>query len=150
MKYYKPIVKNIRRFCLLLFTIFMFSCTGVTDIDIEMDLPITVQYNKEFVITIKLINTSDKPQDLVSIDIGEKYLKGIAIIKTEPLFKESIHIPIENSESYVFNKKINPKDSITIRIYCKAISHGDFGDDIDFCINSDFNFITKIARTVVK
>jgi LEA14-like dessication related protein len=134
---------------LIIFMLFT-ACTEIKDIDIEMDLPIKVQNDNEFIITVKLKNLAAKSQELVSIDIGDDYLKGIVIIKTEPSYTESIHVPIDNSVSYSFGKDIEPGDSIEVRFHCKTVLVGDFSDDIDFCINSDYNFLTKIARTIVE
>jgi hypothetical protein len=134
---------------LIIFT-FLAACTEIKDIHIEMDLPLKVQNDNEFIITVKLKNLADKSQELVSIDIGDDYLKGIAIIKTEPSYNNSIHIPIDNSVSYSFEKDVASGDSIVVRFYCKTILVGDFSDEIDFCINSDYNFLTKMARTIVE
>lgn len=126
------------------------SCGGgVEGIDIKMNIPITVNTNEEFVTQITVTNTLNNSQTLLSIDIGDNYLEGIALLKTEPNFTEQMHIPIDNSVSYSFGKEIGPQESITIDLYWKALSEGEFSDEIDFCINSDFSFISKGARTIV-
>ena len=125
------------------------SCGGVEGIDIKMNIPITVNTNEEFVTQITVTNTLNNSQTLVSIDIGDKYLEGIALLKTEPDFTEQMHVPIDNSVSYSFGKEIGSQESITIDLYWKALYEGEFSDDIDFCINSDFTFISKGARTKV-
>ena len=126
------------------------SCGGgVEGIDIKMNIPITVNTNEEFVTQITVTNTLNNSQTLLSIDIGDNYLEGIALLKTEPNFTEQMHIPIDNSVSYSFGEEIGPQETITIDLYWKALSEGEFSDEIDFCINSDFSFISKGARTKV-
>ena len=125
------------------------SCGEVEGIDIKMNIPVTVNINEEFVTQITVTNTLNNSQTLLSIDIGDNYLEGIALLKTDPNFTDQMHVPIDNSVSYKFGKEIGPQESITIDLYWKALSEGEFSDDIDFCIDSDFTFISRGARTKV-
>ena len=114
-----------------------------------MNIPVTVNINEEFVTQITVTNTLNNSQTLLSIDIGDNYLEGIALLKTDPNFTDQMHVPIDNSVSYKFEKEIGPQESITIDLYWKALSEGEFSDDIDFCIDSEFTFISRGARTKV-
>ena len=125
------------------------SCGEVEGINIQMNIPVTVNTNEEFVTQITVTNTLNNSQTLVSIDIGDNYLEGIALLKTVPNFTDQMHVPFDNSISYSFGKEIGPQKSITIDLYWKALSEGVFSDDIDFCINSDTTFITTGASTKV-
>jgi len=124
------------------------SCGGgVEGIDIKMNIPITVNTNEEFVTQITVTNTLNNSQKLLSIDIGGNYLEGIALLKTEPTFNNQEDFG--DFVSYSFDKEIGAQESITLDLYWKALSEGEFSDEIDFCINSDFSFISKGARTIV-
>ena len=114
-----------------------------------MDVPAVVKEYEEFITEVKITNTSNDIQKLFSIDVGDDYLKGISLVKTEPNFTESMHVPLDNSVSYSFKKEIGPRESITIDLHWKATSQGEFMDEIDFCINSDFNFTSKYVNSVV-
>jgi hypothetical protein len=143
-------MKNKLSVLTLIIFVLIAACAEIKDIDVELDVPVKVQNDEEFIITALLKNSADKSQELVSIDVGDNYLKGIAILKTEPSYLESMHVPIDNSVSYSIRKVIAAGDSVVVKLYCKAVSTGDFSDDIDFCINSEFNFIGKVARTIVE
>ena len=60
---------------------FLSSCGGVEGIDIKMNIPVTVNTNEEFVTQITVTNTLNNSQTLLSIDIGDNYLEGIALLK---------------------------------------------------------------------
>jgi len=140
-----------RSFILFLFLpLLVISCTEIKNVDIFVDFPAVVQEDDEFEVIAKLVNTGKSSKELYSIDISDKYLKGITVLKIDPDYKESTHIPIDNSQSYTFNHSLLPGDTAVFKISCKAIYIGDFNGDFDFCIDSEFNFISKNVRTVVK
>ena len=136
-------------FCLV-FLLMLSACKSPKHIEVMIDAPIQVNTNDEFVITATVKNTASNEQKLVSLDIGNKYLKGIAIIKTEPDNSESFYVPIDNTFSYVFNIPIKAGEEIKVKLYAKALKKGDFNAEVDFCINSDTSFLTKSIRTVVQ
>jgi len=135
---------------LLLLVLGLFACSEIENVDVFIDSPTIVQLDDDFEITMKLVNTANKSQKLVSIDISDKYLKGVIVAKTAPEYKESTHIPIDNSMSYIFRHSLPPGDTVTVTLYCKAVDTGDFSGSFDFCINSDFNFMSKNVRTLIK
>ena len=126
------------------------SCGSIEGIEINMDVPAVVKDNEEFITKVTITNTLDKPQTLVAIDVGDDYLNGISLVTTDPHFTESMHVPIDNSVSYSFGMEIGPQKSITIDLHWQATSEGEFSDYIDFCINSDINFIERYVSTTVK
>jgi hypothetical protein len=124
-------------------------CDSPKNVEIGITAPIQAQKNEEFVIVTKVKNTASVPQTLVSLDIGDAYLNGIAILRTEPDFREASHIPIDNTMSYVFELTIDQGNDVEVLLYAKAIKSGDHRSEIDFCINSEFSFISKPIRTIV-
>ena len=125
------------------------SCGEVEGIDIKLDIPVIVSLDDEFVTQVTITNKLNETQELVSIDIGDGYLEGIALITTYPNYSDQMHVPIDNTVSYSFGKEIGPHESITIDLHWRALSAGEFSDEIDFCINSELSFISRGARTKV-
>jgi hypothetical protein len=136
-------------FCFVLLLI-LSGCTEPKDVEVNVDAPLQVMIDKEFVITATVKNTASKEQKLVSLDIGDEYLKGIAIVKTEPDNSESRHIPLDNTVTYTFNIPVKPGKEIKVTFYAKALKKGDFNSEIDFCINNEVSFLSKSIRTVVQ
>ena len=126
------------------------GCGSPKDIEIGIEAPLQVEKGDEFVVVARVANTATKTQTLVSLDIGDKYLDGIAIVKTEPGYKEASHVPIDNTMSYVFKAPVEAGEEIQVLLYAKAIKSGDYKSEVDFCINSEFSFLTKPVRTIVE
>jgi hypothetical protein len=143
-------MKYVQRFLVVLLLAFVSSqCDSPQNVEIGITAPIQAKMGEEFVIVTTVKNTASEPQTLVSLDIGDAYLNGIAILRTEPDFREASHIPIDNTMSYVFKLTIDEGDDVEVWLYAKAIKSGDHRSEIDFCINSEFSFITKPIRTIV-
>ena len=146
-------MRSLKKLLLILPIIFLSaifsSCGEVEGIDINLDIPVVVDLDEEFVTQVTITNKLTESQELVSIDVGDGYLEGIALIKTYPNYTDQIHIPLDNTVSYSFGQDIGPHESITIDLHWRALSTGEFSDDIDFCINSELSFISRGARTKV-
>ncbi|MEE8153505.1 MAG: hypothetical protein V3T53_00935 [Phycisphaerales bacterium] len=119
------------------------------NINIQVDAPLEVSNGEQFVVTIRIENTADETQVLHSIDIWDLYLQGIAIRNTEPAYRQSYHIPIDNTQSFEFYLDILPHETITITLNATAVAAGDFNSFFDACINSDVSYLTYPIRTVV-
>jgi len=147
----KPIMKILRIAVLLVLLAALLSgCADPTDVEVGLRAPATVKLGEEFVITATVKNTAAKTQTLVSLDVGDAYLKGIAILATEPDHRESMHVPLDNTRSYVFRLPVKPGKELSVLLRAKAVKTGDFDSEIDFCINSDASFLTKSIRTIVE
>lgn len=136
-------------FCLVLL-LALSGCEDPKDIVIKVDVPLQVTKNEDFIITATVKNTASTEQKLVSLDIGDEYLEGIAIVKTEPDNSESRHVLIDNTVTYVFNIPIKSGEEIKVNFYAKALKKGDFNSEVDFCINKETTFLSKSIRTVVQ
>ena len=119
------------------------------NITIQVDAPLEVRNGDQFVVTIQIENTADETQVLHSIDVWDHYLEGIAIVSTEPAYRQSYHIPIDNTQSFEFYLDIGPHETLTITFSATAVSPGDFNSFFDACINSDISYLTFPIRTVV-
>ncbi len=119
------------------------------NINIQVDAPLEVSNGDRFVVTIRIENTASETQVLHSIDVWDRYLEGIAIVSTEPAYRQSYHVPIDNTQAFEFYRDIGPYETITITLNATAVSPGDFNSFFDACINSDISYLTFPIRTVV-
>ena len=110
----------------------------------------SVQSGERFEIRAVVTNTGDRSQQLVALDVADEYLEGIAIESSEPPFKEAYHVPIDNTVSYVFKLPIEPGGQREIVFHAYAAHEGDHMGEVDFCINTDFTFVSYPLRTIVE
>ncbi|MDA7559706.1 hypothetical protein N8683_02305 [bacterium] len=116
----------------------------------EVKLPLSVKKGDEFVIVVKVNNTAAEQQNLVAIDIADTYLEGIAILRTEPNpHEEAVHIPNVGT-SYMFDLPVGAGEQKLIKFYAKAVKQGDYNSQIDFWVETEFNFFSKFIRTIVE
>jgi hypothetical protein len=135
---------------LLILTISLSGCGSPKDVVVEVDVPISVKKGDEFAMLATIKNTASKQQKLVSLDIGDAYLNGIAILRTDPDHREAFHVPLDNTMSYVFNIPVPAGKHVEVGFQAKAIAQGDYMSEIDFCINSDSSFLSRSIRTIVE
>jgi len=126
------------------------SASDPENVVIDVNAPISSEVGEEFEISIKITNTDTKSQSLVSVDVGDEYLEGIAILRTVPAYSNVSHIPIDNSMSYEFDRDIASGEELVVTLYAKALKSGDHKGDVDICINSEMSFLTRPLRTFVE
>ena len=80
----------------------------------------------------------------------EKYQVIFVNDNFTPNYNDVVHVPIDNTTSYSFNKTINPNSEITIRFNARAINSGTYNSTIDFCINSEISFLSRGIFTEIK
>lgn len=135
---------------LLILVISLCGCGSPNNVVVKVEAPLHVKNGDEFIIIATVENTASKQQTLVSLDIDDTYLTGVAILRTEPENKEASHVPIDNTMSYVFELPIEAGTSLEVKLYAKAVKQGDYNAEIDFCINSGISFLSKSIRTIVE
>ena len=102
------------------------GCGQPRDISVDVVAPLHVVKGEMFVFEIHVVNTAEKPQLLYSVDIWDDYLAGIAIQKTDPLFIDTYHIPIDNTQSYEFQQDIPPKDTLVVKFFAVGLKPGEY------------------------
>jgi hypothetical protein len=125
------------------------ACSSPKDVEIKIDAPVEVRRGETFEIRATVQNTASKPQRLVSLDVGDRYLKGIAVVGTEPAFKSASHVPIDDTMSYTFDLPLPPGERRTVVFTARAVAAGDHASEVDFCINSETSFLSYPVRTIV-
>ncbi len=133
------------------FAIALTACSGdPQNVTISVEAPLQVKAGEKFLVKAHVKNTADKPQKLVSLDVGDPYLTGIAFEKTDPPFSDATHIPIDNTMSYTLNVELPSNEEKVVTFYAMALKTGDYSSKIDFCINSATSFLSYPVRTMVQ
>lgn len=88
-----------------------------------------------------------KALGLSDIDIADEYLEGFVVVSVSPKEKSTMHVPIDDSQSYTFDVKIPAGESRTFVFKLRAVKEGVFRGDVDVC--EGMQFITALTQTVV-
>ncbi|MFZ0395959.1 MAG: hypothetical protein WCF17_11960 [Terracidiphilus sp.] len=127
------------------------GCGGtLKDIDVDIQAPPVAKSGQEFILTATVENHAAKAQKLISLDIGDQYLNGIAILSTEPNYHDTSHVPILNQRSYEFDLPVNPGEKVQVLLHARAVKTGDFNSEISFYINSSSSSLARSVRTTVE
>lgn len=119
------------------------------DVEVSVEAPLHATVGESFRVLATATNTSSTSKTLVDIDIADSYLSGIVVESATPPFRESWHVPIDNTVSYSFDLPIAAGESATVEFSVIAAHAGDFSGDFDFCVDSEVHCISQAARTIV-
>ena len=120
------------------------------NVDISVDAPASVQVDQEFYIILTIRNTGSSTQTLVDVDIADEYLEGVMVRETDPAFKDAMHVPFDNTQSYSMDITLPAGREVTVTISAYAAHAGDYAGDIDFCINSAVSCLSYPVRTIIR
>jgi len=124
--------------------------SGPKDVTIQVNAPLHVKVKEEFVVEVRVQNTASQSQRLDSIDVGDTYLQGVAIQRSEPAFKQSMHVPLVNMQSYEYGTPIAAGGEVVVKFYAVAVKVGDYSATVDVCINSASSCSSHPTRAVVE
>ena len=130
--------------------LFYWASREPENIAFTVQAPLEVKVGEDFTIDVEIENTAGRAQTLYSVDIGKAYFEGVAITKSEPAFKQSSDVPIDNSRSYEFKQEIPAGGKLQVRFFARAVKAADCSADLDICVNSESSFLTQQLRTVVQ
>jgi hypothetical protein len=134
---------------LLAIVLFLQACSP-QGVKVSADAPPTVAKGDRFEIRAKVLNTSSEQQTLCDLDIADGYLEGIIIEGTRPEYTEAWHVPIDNTMSYSFDLPLSPGEAAVVVLSAYAAKRGDYSGEIDFCINTEYNYLSAPVRTIVE
>jgi len=124
------------------------------NVAIMLDAPVSVSAGEDVQIQISVTNTSTDVLELSSIDLSLNYLGGFSITQVTPPYSDTNQYNTlsgdETFQTYYFHQPIEPGATLTIILAGTAVLPGDYSGNIDVCIDSDFNCLTNIPRTVIK
>ena len=124
--------------------------SGPKDVTIQVNAPLHLTLKQEFVVEVRVQNTAAESQRLDSIDVGDRYLQGVAIQSTEPAFKQSMHVPLVNMQSYEFGQPIAAGGEVVVKFNAVAVKAGDYSATVDVCINSASSCSSHPIRAVIE
>ena len=120
------------------------------DISVKIVSPLNVQVDDQFDLEFIISNTSDKPQELDSIDIYTSYLDSMKVNQTSPEFINYRRIELGKPyDTYAFMRIIPANSSITVKFHLTAIEPGDYTDMVYICVNSPTLCDIYEIRTIV-
>jgi hypothetical protein len=150
MKMFQKLIIGVAALILILLPGIAVSCSDMPEsISVDIDCPLHVAKGEEFLFEIQITNTSSDSQLLYSIDIWDEYMEGITVRKTDPAFTDTYHIPIDNTQSFEFQKDIPPHDTLTLKFYAVGHQTGEYSSYLDICVNSATSFISYPIITIV-
>lgn len=132
--------KYIIKLQLFIILLSIVACSAVPEgVSMWIESPESVKVGEEFEILAHINNESDSTVTLQSFDIGDSYLSGVSILKSDPQFSDVSHIPIDNTMEHLFNTEIPSGTHLVVTLNAKAMSVGQHQGDFDFCVNSGVN-----------
>ena len=116
--------------------------------EVSVDAPATVKRGEECDLTVAVVNRRAEPLTVTTIDVGESYLEGFTVVGTDPAYKSSVGIPIDNSRSYTFDADIAAGATNVFTFQLRATRKGRYIGDVDTC--EGLRFVTHVADTTVE
>lgn len=120
------------------------------NVEVTVEAPVTVGVDQEFDLVLTVRNTGSSALTLVDLDIADEYLEGVVVRTMSPAFKDAMHVPIDNTQSYSMELAVPAGQEVTVTIGAYAAHEGDFAGDVDFCIDSTVACISYPVRTLVR
>lgn len=117
---------------------------------VAVEAPLEVRAGERFTLVARVANAGSEPRRLVSIDVSESYLRGLAVESTAPPFTTAGHVPIDDTMTYALGIEVPPGQSREVEFRMFAAHAGDFAGELDFCIDSEVRCVSFPARTIVR
>ena len=121
----------------------------VEGVAVTINTPMDVTVGETFKLAISVKNErKGEVLQLSDIDIADEYLNAFTVISVNPHPKSQMHVPIDNSLSYTFDRKIGAGKTEVFTWELRAEKAGIHRGDVDVC--EGMQFVTSQAQTVVK
>ena len=118
-----------------------------TDIELGVIAPSDVQLGESFSLLVRVRNLAAQSQTLDSIDITDEYLAGVQIQGADPGYSEVFSVL--GYQSHTFRVPIAAGTELIVQFRAAATQAGDFSGEMDVCINTGSNCMTRPLRTVI-
>jgi len=118
-------------------------------VEVTVEGPLDVAVGDTFSLQVTVSNQrKDQPFALTDIDIAEEYLEAFTVVATTPNHVSSMHVPIDNTRSFTFDRPVAPGETATFTFELRAEREGLQRGDVDVCEGA--RFLTKMAQTTVQ
>ncbi len=103
------------------------------------------------VVEVVIENPTTEPQVLDSIDIDLTYLDGFDVRSSTPSYRGMISLePLFNQHSFSFGTTIPASGELVVQFHGIALRSGDYGGQLEVCVNTPGNCQGYSLRTVVE
>ena len=102
------------------------------DLDLSVAVSQHVAPAETFPLQITVANQGSVAHTLQQIEISRPYLKGIAILGSEPAYADES--AAHNWQRYSYELPLPPGQSVTITLSAQALSEGNFQGELDVCL----------------
>ena len=136
-------------FLVLVFVGFVYVIGDPPGVNAHVDVPLDVRVGATLDLVVTVTNVrSGKGLSLSSIDLSDEYLAGFTVLQVDPPAQSSMHIPLDNSQSFTFDAQVPPGESRQFTFSLRAEKPGIYRGDVDVCEGA--RFVTTMAQTVVR
>lgn len=102
-----------------------------------VDAPEVVQVGEVFEIKVDIVHSSNEVQYLHSVDIGETYLNGVAVISSDPNFSE-VYLLDDGTYTHFLGVDI-PANGLALTFNAVALKVGNWQGAFDICFDDGLN-----------
>jgi hypothetical protein len=131
-------------------TFFYWASKAPENIEVAVTVPLQAVAGEEVDLVVTITNLADEPQTLDSIDIYDSYTGGIAVTRTDPPYTDFFQVPILDARTYEFKREIPAGGTLIVTFDAVAVRAGDFGGQLDVCINLASSCLSRPVRTVIR
>lgn len=142
-----------RRFAAPAFLALVLGCGAFElpqDVEVMAEAPVSANVDEPFKVVLTVRNTGPETKTLVDVDIADEFLEGVVVQSMDPPFKDAMHVPFDNTQSYSMDLPVPPGQTVTVTVSAYAAHAGDWAGDVDFCIDSAVACISYPMRTIVR
>ena len=127
---------------------FVHVSKDVEGVAMAVNSPTDVTVGQTFDLEVVVRNDrAGKVLHLSDVDLADQYLAGFTVSSVKPTAKSSMHVPIDNAQSFTFNVPIAAGTSNRFVFTLRAEKAGMYRGDVD--IWEGTRCITAMAQTVV-
>jgi hypothetical protein len=116
----------------------------------EVNDPGVVQVGDTFTFGARIQNTQNKERILRSIDIERTFLAGFDITDINLERTDEYTVDSINEDIYEFNTAIKANGSLDVTFTATATKAGEYGGDLDICIDNDINCVFGSIDVVIQ
>jgi len=134
--------------------VLVLACGGVgsitDDFSATVDVPGQLSTGDIFEVTVTVYNTAPQEQTLYSLDLADEFMAGVNVLGSDPPYTSSMHVPVDNTESYEYMQPIPSGGSTTVVLNMMATSAGYWSGDIDVCVDGMARYNSYPMSTTVQ
>ena len=124
--------------------------SGVDDFHATVDMPGQVSNGETFDLVVTVFNTAPQEQTLYSLDLADEFMAGTDVVGSDPPYLSTMHVPIDNTESYEYMKPIPSGGSTTVTLTMLATDAGSWAGEVDVCVDGNARYNSYMMSTTVQ